>query len=246
MWIRGLLLFFLCLLLLGPLWILLRGEVDLNASWGSATRASAGIAPDPATTPEAIVQVYAARAFGWRGLWGVHPWIAVKPRHAARYTVYQVSGWGLWSGGSAVSARPDIPDRHWFSQTPRLLAELRGERAAQAIEKIARASQDYPYAHRYSVWPGPNSNTYVAFIARRVPELGIVLPATAIGKDYLGPATFIARAASGTGYQFSLRGLLGVTLARKEGLEINLLGLALGINPFTPALNVAGIGLLKP
>ncbi len=40
--------------------------------WRTAPRHSIGIAPDPATTPEAVVQVYATRAFGWRGAFGVH------------------------------------------------------------------------------------------------------------------------------------------------------------------------------
>ncbi|MCZ6585936.1 MAG: DUF3750 domain-containing protein, partial [Gammaproteobacteria bacterium] len=35
--------------------------------WRTASRASVGLAPDPATTPEAVVQVYAARAVSWRG-----------------------------------------------------------------------------------------------------------------------------------------------------------------------------------
>src|SRR3954471_8074919 len=35
--------------------------------WYEARRDSSGQAPDPATTPEAVVQVYAARTVGWRG-----------------------------------------------------------------------------------------------------------------------------------------------------------------------------------
>ena len=40
--------------------------------WRTASREPAGFAPDPAQTPEAVVQVYAARAVGWRGYFGVH------------------------------------------------------------------------------------------------------------------------------------------------------------------------------
>ena len=35
--------------------------------WRTASREPVGTAPDPATTPEAVIQVYAARAYGWRG-----------------------------------------------------------------------------------------------------------------------------------------------------------------------------------
>ena len=56
--------------------------------WRTASREPVGLAPDPATTPEAVVQVYAARTWGWRGYFGVHTWVAVKPAGAAEYTVF--------------------------------------------------------------------------------------------------------------------------------------------------------------
>ena len=42
-------------------------RVNVAADWRHASRESIGIAPKPETTQEAVVQVYAARAFGWRG-----------------------------------------------------------------------------------------------------------------------------------------------------------------------------------
>ena len=39
--------------------------------WHEARRDPTGLAPDPATTQEAIVQVYAARAVSWRGVFAV-------------------------------------------------------------------------------------------------------------------------------------------------------------------------------
>lgn len=245
MFLKYIALVLLTLTLIGPSWILVSGEVDLDADWRAADRSSASIAPDPADTPEALVLVYAARAFDWRGLFGVHMWIAVKPNSAEHYTVYDVVGWRAWRGLSVVSVRKDIPDRLWYSQRPQLVFALRGEQAASAIDKIAQASSDYSYQDSYSVWPGPNSNSYVAYIARQVPELDFVMPATAIGKDYLGNGKFLAPTPSGTGYQFSLYGLLGISLARKEGLEINILGAVFGVNPLTPAINLPGIGLIN-
>ena len=35
--------------------------------WFEARRDPTGLGPDPAITPEAIIQVYAARAISWRG-----------------------------------------------------------------------------------------------------------------------------------------------------------------------------------
>ena len=55
---------------------------------------------------------------------------------------------------------------------------------------------EYPYANTYSLWPGPNSNTFTAWIARAVPELETDLPATAIGKDYIGSQFSLRRRAA--------------------------------------------------
>lgn len=41
--------------------------------WWNASREPVGLAPDPAATPEAIVQVYGARAYSWRGYLGILP-----------------------------------------------------------------------------------------------------------------------------------------------------------------------------
>ncbi|MBT7950209.1 MAG: DUF3750 domain-containing protein, partial [Gammaproteobacteria bacterium] len=89
-----------------------------------------------------------------------------------------------------------------------------------------------------------NSNSFVAEIGRQVPELKLDLPATAIGKDFLTKSRFFDAAPSGTGYQFSIYGLFGLTLARVEGLEINVLGLNFGINPFKLRLKLPGLGLV--
>lgn len=60
--------------------------------WRSASREPVGLAPDPAATPEAVVQVYAARTMSWRGYFGVHTWVAVKRSGAPEFTIHEVSG----------------------------------------------------------------------------------------------------------------------------------------------------------
>ena len=65
------------------------------ADWRAASREPAGLAPDPAKTPQAVVQVYSARAVSWRGWFGVHSWIAVKRTNAPEFTVHEVVGWRL-------------------------------------------------------------------------------------------------------------------------------------------------------
>jgi hypothetical protein len=207
----------------------------------TTSRAPVGLAPDPATTPEAVVQVYAARCSGWLGYFGVHTWIAVKPTGARAYTIYEVIDWRLRRSGSAVAIRKRAPDALWGGNMPAVLADKRGDGVDALIERIDKAVREYPYAHEYVVWPGPNSNTFTAHVARAVPELGVDLPPTAIGKDYLGDR-LLATAPSGGGFQLSLFGLLGVLASGVEGFEVNVLGLAFGIDPFSPALRLALVG----
>jgi len=214
-----------------------------GGDWRTASREPVGLAPDPATTPEAVVQVYGARAVRWRGYFGVHTWIAVKPADAAAYIVYEVIGWRLRWNDTALAIHHRAPDGRWFGNEPELLAERRGENVDALIERIDAAARAYPHGNEYRLWPGPNSNTFTAWVARAVPELELDLPPTAIGKDYLG-GRVLARAPSGRGVQLSLYGLLGVLGSGVEGLEVNLLGLTFGINPFSPSVKLPLIGRL--
>lgn len=215
------------------------------ADWRTASREPVGLAPDPASTPEPVVQVYAARALRWRGYFGVHPWIAVKPRDADRWTVYEVNGWRLRRTGSAVVASDRAPDGRWFGNAPGLLAERRGDGVDELIERIAAAVDDYPWKDSYRVWPGPNSNTFVAHVLRAVPELRVDLPPTAVGKDYLGWRS-VAKLPSGTGAQVSALGVVGVAAGIEEGLEVNLLGLTFGMDPKNLAVKLPLLGSLGP
>jgi hypothetical protein len=220
-----------------------RVESGPVGDWRTASRASVGLAPDPRSTPEPVVQVYAARAVRWRGYFGVHTWIAVKPRNAVAYTVYEVNAWRLRRTGSSVSTGERAPDSRWFGNRPDLIAERRGDGVDALIAGIEQAVADYPYADDYRVWPGPNSNTFVAHVLRAAPALRADLPATAIGKDYLGWPP-VARAPSGTGGQLSLFGVIGVLAGVEEGLELNLLGLTFGVDPLDLALKLPLAGRL--
>jgi len=227
-----------------PLYTVLSGQAPLGRDFRTADRSSAGIAPRAESSPEPVVQVYYARALNWRGIFGVHTWIATKADNASEYTVHQVIGWRLYRGLSAVVSAPGVPDARWFGNEPTLVAELRGEEAAQAIPKILQAVASYPYANEYKVWPGPNSNTFMAYIGRHAPELRMDLPANAIGKDYPINGSLLDRTPSGTGYQVSMLGVFGVAMGREEGLELNLLGLNFGVDFFKPALRLPFIGRL--
>src|SRR5438445_11450007 len=91
--------------------ILIAGAVALAAAmvgrvtaqdWRTASQKPVGLAPDPGSARDAIIQVYAARVIGWRGVFGVHNLIAVNSAAAAEFTVYEVIRWRLRSQDTAL------------------------------------------------------------------------------------------------------------------------------------------------
>lgn len=212
------------------------------ASWHNADWSSTRTAPDPRKNREAIIQVYAARAGRWKGAIAVHTWITFKPENARGFTRFDVVGWGRPVRRDAFPV-----DGLWYSNRPRVILELRGAEARRLIPKIKAAVARYPHSKRgdYGVWPGPNSNSFVAWIGRQVPELGLEMPATAIGKDYLGEGPAWAPTPSGTGWQISWGGYMGAAMGIKEGVELHVLGTTVGLDPQDLGIKLPGFGLLS-
>ena len=152
--------------------------------WRTASRESAGIAPDPSVTDEAVLHVYGASTWGWRGWFSIHTWIAAKRTGEDAYTVYDVVGWRAGNGQSVMRMFQDVPDRYWYGSKPRLIKAHQGEGVDGLIEAVEEAARSYPWKTTYKVFPGPNSNTFTAWIARQVPELDLDLPFSAIGSGY--------------------------------------------------------------
>jgi hypothetical protein len=92
------------------------------------------------------------------------------------------------------------------------------------------------------MWPGPNSNTFVATVLASVPEIEAELPPTAIGRDYPVDA-WLFRTPAG-GWTLSLGGYAGMTVGRRDGIEVNLLGLVAGVRFNEFAILLPGFGAL--
>ena len=155
-------------------------------AWERASRVSAKIAPLPEEYKEAVVQVYSAPLWGLRGWFADHTWISTKAKGADSYRVYEVIGWRLMTGhDSLLRAEKDIPDRLWYGKRPRILVDLKGVQAEPLVEKIHLSALAYPYPQKYSAAFGPNSNSFIAWVACQVPELNLKLSRRAIGKNYI-------------------------------------------------------------
>lgn len=210
------------------------------ASWHEADWSSAGVLPAPSAEPEASIRVMYARTGGLKGVLAVHSWLLLKPAGAVEYERYDVVGWG-----TPVRRNHKAADGYWYSNPPQVGYELKGESAARLIPRLRDAIEAYAWSQRgsYRIWPGPNSNTFVATVLRAVPELDAHLPPTAIGRDYLGTGLALARLGTG-GWTASVMGLAGLTVGWREGIEINLLGLVTGLRFADPALIVPGFGVI--
>jgi len=171
----GMLLFFV--ILIASLWV---------TSWAlEPTPAGAANAPAPANHQDAIIQVYGADVWGFRGRFAIHTWIATKARGATAYKIYQVIGWRLRRAGSVVSITEGNPAKPWFGSPAILLHEIRGDAAQALIDPVHDAVQSYPFGAEYTMWPGPNSNSFTAWVGLEAPQLQLDLPLKAIGQSWM-------------------------------------------------------------
>ena len=213
--------------------------VDRPRSWSSASWSTSGTLPAASEVDGPVVHVMTARTGGMKGALALHSWIVTKRDGESRYTRYDKVGWG-----SPVRRNAYAADAFWYSNPPAILTTLRGAEASRAIDGVERAVATYPFGRRggYRIWPGPNSNSFVAHVLREVPELAVNLPETAVGRDYPTDGRLAAWDPVRRDLRLSLWGYLGLTIGRTAGVEANFLGLVTGIDPFRPAIKLPGFG----
>ena len=211
---------------------------DAPAGWSRSSWDSIGSLPSAKTHPEARVMVLSARTGRWRGVFAVHSWIVLKPENGDRWTRYDVVGWG-----NPIRTNGWAPDGRWRGNDPVVSTDVRGAAAEALIPKIEAAVKDYQWknAGDYRAWPGPNSNTFVQWILRAVPEMQASLPANAIGRDYR-ESLYLGPTDSGTGVELNLWGFGGFKVGWVEGIELNFLSLVTGVDFRGPAIKLPGFG----
>jgi Protein of unknown function (DUF3750) len=191
-----------------------------------------GIAPQAATAPSVLPSTYVVqlryatlphvlRAFA------VHYWFVMfdpASRQWHRWEVWQSKDAG---GKSIGHVHCDLrhPDCGVGGGAYRLAAEWNGS-PARAICSVLNNARDYPHRDRYRVWPGPNSNTFVAWVLREA-ALHHSFDPRAIGKDYVG-LFGVGRSARPPGAQLETP-LLGVKFSLHDGVEVHWLCLTWGL-----------------
>ena len=213
--------------------------VDRPHAWHAADWGPSGTLPPAASVEGAVVHVMSARTGGLKGALSVHSWIVTKRAGARRYDRYDKVGWGAPVRRNAYAA-----DAYWYSNAPTVLATLRGAEAERAIADIERAVANYPYRRRggYRIWPGPNSNSFVAHVLREVPALRVNLPEIAVGRDYPTDGRLLAWDPVRGDLRASLWGYAGLSVGATSGVELNVLGLVVGLDVLRPAVKLPGFG----
>ena len=212
-------------------------------SWRDADWSSSGLLPAAPRRDEAAVYVLAARTGGLKGAFSLHSWIVLKRPGATRYERYDKVGWG-----SPIRRDGWAADGRWYSNMPDFVVALTGDAAKRMLPQVDAAIAGYPYAARggYRIWPGPNSNSFVAHVLREVPALGTVLPSNATGRDYAPGFFAIDIAPDGRDMHATLGGVAGFALGARSGLEIHFLGLVAGLDFARPALKIPAYGRFAP
>src|SRR5262249_7244747 len=129
------------------------------ASFRDADWSSVGMLTPATAEHDARLLVFTGRTGRWKGIFSVHSWVVFKPAGATTWSRYDVVGWG-----QPVRSNGWAPDSRWFGNTPVVLVDVRGAQAEAAIPKVKAAIAGYGYGKYgdYRIWPGPNSNTFVA------------------------------------------------------------------------------------
>lgn len=207
--------------------------------WSEARWSSAHLLPKPSESEDAAIYIFSAATGGMKGAVASHAWIVTKEKGADSYMRYDKVGWG-----QPIRRNHRPADAYWYSNTPHLVTSVTGVKAELLIPKVEGAIAAYPYAQPggYRIFPGPNSNTFVAHVLRTVPELGAVLPPHAVGRDYLPDGEFLHLDSDGRDVHMTLRGLLGISAGVRSGLELHFLGLVAGLDLANPGIKIPALG----
>lgn len=211
-------------------------------SWRSARWTSAGLLPEAVATPGARLLILSARTGNWKSIFAEHLSIVLKREADTAWTRYDVVGWGL-----PVRRNAFVADAYWYGNRPYVVTEITGADAALLIPRVEAAIAEYPYAApgTYAPWPGPNSNSFVAWVVRNSEGLAVELPPVAIGKDYIATGVGLAAAPSRTGFSAVAWGLFGITFALDEGIELHIAGSTIGLDPLELALKLPSLGKIS-
>lgn len=206
----------------------------LTVFFAMATGCALAVEDDP--PPQLTVELRSATIPGALEPIGCHCWYVTHDSRTGerhRWEVRHEQGMGGQSWGY-VHRDSRKPDDDIGGGPYRIERVWTGEEARRLVAALQR-SPEYPHRDEYRYWPGPNSNTYAAWVLK---ESGVQgeLPPTAVGKDYT-PLASAGVTPSGTGVQLDTAPA-GLKIGAREGVEAHVLGLTFGVQVWPPAIEL--------
>lgn len=187
-------------------------------------------------TPQPVVVVKTAHlpsGEAWLSMWADHAWIDISVDGAWKRVEIRSRTSGVRVQDLSVDAA--FADERW-GRDVHVVTTYRGAEAERIGLAILAEAMRYPRSDDYRAYPGPNSNTFVVWLSHRIPGFALELYPTALGKDY--PGWFHAGiSTTRTGVQVDTA-VVGAQVGLKEGVELHLLGLTLGVGLWPPQLKL--------
>lgn len=113
-----------------------------------------------------------------------------------------------------------------------------GEAARVMGEQILAKAKLFPHDQNYEPFPGPNSNTFIAWMSHEVSGLWLEQYGTAVGKDYpMNGWVKFGVTTTRTGLELETP-FLGVQAGLVEGIELHLACLTFGVGIWPPRLKL--------
>lgn len=203
----------------------------LLASGCAANRPSTVGPAAPASGPLVLVkQVHIPDWEPWYARFAVHTWIDYRDANG-RWQRVGVPGTHTDVVREELDEAEALDDVRW-DETVRVIDRLTGERAARVVEQLEDAEAQWVDGS-YAPFPGPNSNTFIERVVRATDGLSTQLEPNAVGKDHAGLRAGVTP--SGTGIELE-SAWLGAELGLKEGVQLHLAQLPIGVRLWPPAI----------
>jgi len=188
--------------------------------------------------PDYVVAVESVRiptTEPWVSRFAYHTWFDLK--RGAENNWERVEILSAESGVNIYHIPPaDARGRTRWDNPVEVVGLVTGEAAREMIPGLEERARNYPDRAAYTAWPGPNSNSFITYLARATPGLKLQFNHNAVGRDYT-PWFYAGRSVSGSGVQLDTW-LLGLQAGWREGIQVHFLQLTFGISLFPPALEL--------
>ena len=185
----------------------------------------------PAVGPLVLVkQVQIPDGEPWYARFAVHTWIDYRDVDGTWQRI-GVPGPSTDVVRKQLTEEEAFADERW-NERVRVLDRVSGKRAARVAIQLTGAEAHW-IDGSYEPFPGPNSNTFIERVVRATEGLSTQLEPNAVGKDHAGLRA--GWTASGTGVELE-SAWLGAEVGLKEGLQLHVAQLPIGVRLWPPAL----------